>query len=476
MQHFVASNPEVFSYLKIAQFAAIALILPTLLFVFIRFYLKPFLEPRKFILVNYAAALLLFLMYMRPVISELSIGLSGLIGISVNVYVLILALFVSLLLVVYKLRNSVNSFLLILGSLVIINLIFVLITSREIQGSNNEKTPIEQTHLARKPNIYILVVDGYLNKKGLLAKKIENFDIGNTLNEKGFKVYVDAFSNYKPSVQSMSGFFNLAHHYYNIPSDWVPIMTGSNKLYSILKANGYETKVIHPSDFFVQGNCQSDYCSPAPAVFGQFSFILAQTIFYNKGFYKNMKLGTWAYTINLHRIIREQENPSVIYSHVLLPSHGPRGCNDYQAQIDKYAQRLPEANTYISATVDEIVNTDPNGLIIITGDHGAMLTNNCTWTNPDVTSKDTVIDNLGILMAVKWPVAYDNSYDGDIHTLMDLSWYLLQFLSGDGFEESQKPSSSSYLKSDGKVYKVIQDGMIVDEPEEYKPPRLPQSE
>ena len=74
----------------------------------------------------------------------------------------------------------------------------------------------------------------------------------------------------------------------------------------------------------------------------------------------------------------------------------------------------------------------------------------------------SIIDNLGVVMAVKWPQDYDHRYDQEIHTLMDLSWYLLQYLSDDSMGASQKPGSSSYLfrKTENLVYKVIQDGMI----------------
>jgi hypothetical protein len=73
-------------------------------------------------------------------------------------------------------------------------------------------------------------------------------------------------------------------------------------------------------------------------------------------------------------------------------------------------------------------------------------------------------------MAVKWPSDYDNRYDANIHTLIDLSWYLLQYLSGDGMDESQKPNSDSFLvrEKEGLVYKVIENGNIVTNPSGFK--------
>jgi hypothetical protein len=105
---------------------------------------------------------------------------------------------------------------------------------------------------------------------------------------------------------------------------------------------------------------------------------------------------------------------------------------------------------------------------MVLGDHGSFLADGCTWDNPDVTSARSIIDNLGVLMAVKWPGDYENQYDAEIHTLMDLSWYLLQYLSDGKMNERQKPASTSFLKSNGKIYKVLEDGAIRDDAEEYR--------
>jgi hypothetical protein len=174
------------------------------------------------------------------------------------------------------------------------------------------------------------------------------------------------------------------------------------------------------------------------------------------------------YQKSFYKILQESIDPFVIYSHVTLPSHGTRGCIDGQLEIDRYGRELSKANQWISDTVKQIETDDPDGLIVVLGDHGAFLADNCTWDNPDVTSAHTILDNLGVLMAVRWPSDHENHYDADIHTLMDLSWYMVQYLSNDKMDQATKPASAAYLKSNGKVYKVIQDGIIIDNPQEYE--------
>ena len=73
-------------------------------------------------------------------------------------------------------------------------------------------------------------------------------------------------------------------------------------------------------------------------------------------------------------------------------------------------------------------------------------------------------------MAVKWPGDYDGRYDEKIHTLIDLSWYLLQYLSNDEMQESEKPMSASYLirKDDHLVYRVVDEGVVQTDSKGYK--------
>ena len=468
VQHYVINNPEAFSLGLMFQFALIALIFPALSYLGLYFYVRPFLTVLQYYLANLSLALIIFLMYMRPVLRDFSTLLTGVVGFNVSASVLAVVVFVILAFSAFKLRSHVGRFLVVFLILVFTNSSYVLYTFDDPQVQLESKSISGAITISNKPNIYILVVDGYQSKEGLQVKGLQNFDIGNKLAGKGFVVYSNAFSNYKPSVPSLINFFEIEHHYYHTPSDWSSVLTGDNKLYSMLKSNGYRTIIAHRTDFFLRGKCESDFCSPAPGKFGQVSFILAETIFYKKDFFKRTKLGRWDYKNNFYKLLGKSMTPFVVYSHVLLPSHGPKGCDDQQKEIDLYGKELLRANNWLSETIGQIESRDQQALIILLGDHGAFLSDNCTWGNPDVTSRHTIIDNLGVLMAVRWPDNYDNRYDANIHTLLDLSWYLLQYLSNDGLDEKAKPASSAFLKSGDKIYKVIQDGIVIDDPQEYE--------
>jgi arylsulfatase A-like enzyme len=138
--------------------------------------------------------------------------------------------------------------------------------------------------------------------------------------------------------------------------------------------------------------------------------------------------------------------------------------------LDKYERGLGAANGWIRGAIDEIESFDDEAIIVFMGDHGAFHSDHCTRNNPSARSRDVVIDNLGVLLAVKWPASYDGRYDDRIHSPMDLSWYFLQYLSGDAMDEEDKPVSASYLHNptEKRVYEVVRDGEIVAEPESVK--------
>jgi hypothetical protein len=49
---------------------------------------------------------------------------------------------------------------------------------------------------------------------------------------------------------------------------------------------------------------------------------------------------------------------------------------------------------------------------------------------------------------------------------VDLSWYLLQFGSGDAMDEGEKPASASYIlkRKEKLIYEVVRNGKIVSDP------------
>ena len=434
------------------------------------FLIRPFVSDRQFYILSLIASIAILAWYMRPVYHQLSLMISLNAGIDLGkhlIHVPILLVFFGL---GYGFRRAVTPFLILVILLAAANVGYTAlrIGSPEIRDSG--PATARNPNLVRTPSVYILVVDAYQNRRGLLDKSLQRLDIGPTLSRRGFHVYENAFSNYAPTVPSLTSFFETRHHYYRVETEWEDTMTGDNALYAALHSNGYRTVIAHPNKFLLRDHCRSDFCFPTLGLYRQVQFILAETLYHRDDFADTTNVGAEQYREVMRRILAETPKPTVLYSHVLSPNHGPRGCSDTEIPLKIYEKGLHEANDWIEFAIDEIESNDEDAIILVLGDHGAILSDHCEWNNPDTTSARAIVDNLGILMAVKWPGDYDGRYDEKIHTLIDLSWYLLQYLSNDEMQESEKPMSASYLirKDDHLVYRVVDEGVVQTDSKGYK--------
>ena len=231
---------------------------------------------------------------MRPLYRDLSATLAVAAGIQWQGFSLIPPISLVMLFLAYRFRSLVFPFLSILMVLQSANFGFVLYLANDSDGSPSGQLEDSQLSLEVTPSVYLVVADGYLNLEGLTSKRLERLSAGADLATRGFRVYDNAYSNYKPSTKSMAAFFGIAHHYYRPNPTWESLMTGDNRLYSVMRANGYKTVVAHPNDYLLQGRCYSDVCYPAPGIFGQIGFILAETIFYRQDFTDR----TWVGKVN----------------------------------------------------------------------------------------------------------------------------------------------------------------------------------
>ena len=267
-------------------------------------------------------------------------------GVTVHAVIIHATLFLVLVFVANKLRALLPLFLSLLLLLAAANLGYTLFSYDEASSQSIAHSNTDTLELKKTPSIYILVADGYQNKEGLRLKGLDELYIGSDLSGKGFTIYENAYSNYKPTIPSMSSFFNIQHHFHQQDPDRMAIMAGKNKLYTTLKDNNYQTNIVHPSDFLLRGECHSDLCYPSPSIFGQIGYVLAETIYYQTDFAKRTDVGQSKYIKDLNRILKQSAAPLVIYSHQIMPSHGPRGCTDSNAALDKYEDGLIDANKW----------------------------------------------------------------------------------------------------------------------------------
>ena len=147
-----------------------------------------------------------------------------------------------------------------LNKVVVIQFILAIISLLSFAQNNyaisnkwkNLPDDILNINFKKKPNIYFIQPDGYVNFSEL---KGENYntdftDFENYLADNGFTYYYDFRSNYYSTLSSNSATFNMKHHYYNDKPQLSEVLNARNNIVSenavlsIFKQNGYSTHFI----------------------------------------------------------------------------------------------------------------------------------------------------------------------------------------------------------------------------------------
>jgi hypothetical protein len=257
-----------------------------------------------------------------------------------------------------------------------------------------------------KPNIYLLLFDGYPGYKSLKDSfAFANDSLYHFLEQKQFKI-LPVFSNYNMTYYSMSSMLNMQY----IDKSYTPLAnTAENDqerikeiknaaVVSRLKAIGYHFTNYSIFDI-----------ADKPSVKGN-SFVVSQaTLLTNKIFFnKILKDIGWHFIFGKYRIpfieklyrgdernnqfIEEQltkndsadvSAPRFVYAHLLMP-HPPFFCDSMgnklpaelvfdpkqQANKSAFLSYLKYSNKKLEAMVAAIAKTDPGAIIIVMSDHG----------------------------------------------------------------------------------------------------------
>ena len=182
-----------------------------------------------------------------------------------------------------------------------------------------------------------------------------------TFSRRGFKLYEVAWSNYKPTIPSLTSFLNTSNHYYLKDPQRQNTMTGDNALFAALASNGYRRVIAHPNNFLMKGHYENDLCFPALDWKGQIQFMLAATSFFREDFSQSTAVGFEQPRKVMGHVLGGPGGPTVLYSHVLVPNHGPRRCSSPAIPLQLYERGLGEASDWIASAIDEIESKDEEG-------------------------------------------------------------------------------------------------------------------
>ena len=177
---------------------------------------------------------------------------------------------------------------------------------------------------------------------------------------------------------------------------------------------GYFKNKIPVTDFYYPKNSQKGYEVILKSILeGEFRFDAEITYSEarRKDFIsKKREFMGWTYS------------PQFMYTHT-GPDHSPNSGQCRWDEKTRFKKRLETANIEMTRDVEKIIKNDPNAIIIINGDHGPYLTENCTSLNnfkkkEDVSRLD-VQDRFGAFLAIKWPKTYE-VHDENLTVIQDI--------------------------------------------------------
>jgi hypothetical protein len=383
-----------------------------------------------------------------------------------------------------KLKNTVlNKISVIFAVLTIVSVsgLFLGVSKAEnpvSEWSNRNKEHYDQIKFTRKPNVYLIITESYPNKEAL--GKIYNFDnrfFYEKLEELKFTLHHKYYSNYNHTLASLPSLFGMAHHYYSINIGNFDSIGGRsmleattyNPVIEIFRQNDYEIQYLLSVDSLLPRGASVDYFSPSPPVYSALEIFLSHQDSMKKSIFSFRKF-------NFMQILAERFSknaasgvPTFSFIYTNTPHHSPsRIKSRNRAEINKiletfrqgYSKSIQNANAHLLKIVELILNNDRDPIIMITGDHGPwgyrLKEDGSSKTIPDSLF---ALDRFGILMAIRFPEAYQQQYDNDFKTHVNLFRIVFSFLS------DSKQILNMRVNDDSIDYGpnlAIRDGRILD--------------
>ena len=444
-------------------------------------------DQAQIVVVFIISAFLLFLL--RPTL--LGIGfVGGFYGIfAADQYILANILFVLipsiLLTVVFK--KNVQKYAMVLG---IMTITAVLMNFGQITGDRAATAAVKKlspqlqsVSLKEKPNIYFILADGY---SSLAYMKDHGIDVSNLteyLSDNGFRLYEDTYSNYQPTTNAMPAILDMDHHYYSLIGHRVHfsevskaarmVIGGENNVSYILRRNGYSIQYIHNGTYLLLQGCSADVCFPQ--IDGLAGARIILSYMFKTDLLSEQDKAWESQTLEQMReqvatlMDDDRNSPRFQYIHALAPSHAPNhleGKCDESSEVQKYARRVEWAGEYLRKQISEIIERDPDALIMVAGDHGPFISKKCSRT-AYIDKISDYRDRAGALMAIRWSKSYDGKYDDRIVSGVNLFRYVLASLAEDETPLLQTAVPDDVFIMGHRIFKIIDNGKPLFPPEEF---------
>lgn len=385
---------------------------------------------------------------------------------------------------------ALNGVLLLLCAITAAQWLYSYLTIRaqllEDSWHNAHREFNEQIEFSRKPNIYYILSESYPNRETLQAVfGIEQNALYRKLERAGFVIAHDALSNYDSTALSQAALFAMNHHYREIALGELDSYSGrdviSGRVYNavldVLWRNGYVVQYVHETNYQLRRGHAVDYAwpdvSPIAAIKSFLTPLVDSKWLLEIGESRNSHPDGSIHDfqkILSARLKRAFESgvPHFTYIYHTTPGHSSwklgagRKRPDLvalEAVRDRHHVNLGRANDRIEELVAHILAGDPQGLIVVAGDHGP-------WGyrrtgDASISARTFALDRLGILLAIRFPDPPDERLLSGPMTLVNLFRVIFADLSGNHRILESRVPDDGFL-ADEVLNQAVADGRVLD--------------
>ena len=258
--------------------------------------------------------------------------------------------------------------------------------------TNSIYSALDDRKISDKRNIYLIFYDALVSRDAL-QKLYGTVQVPHleALEELGFRVY-DGVSADQLTLQSFARIIsgNPLQPYPSVDS-LRRIIGGVNSpsFYNVFKNNGYRIQLLFNSQYVIRETKGIDFVLPRSALnVDKFSLQPGSCGFQSRRFLYFACLGSFHETNFSQKVIERLKigsdidfSPSFTFAYLFFPRHtsihsfSGKNETDVKRYVSDYLERAKQLpDKYFGPLVREIRKNDPNGIIVIAGDHGAWLT------------------------------------------------------------------------------------------------------
>ena len=320
---------------------------------------------------------------------------------------------------------------------------------------------IEHAVFKKKPNIYLIQPDGYVNFSELNRGyyDIDNSEFESFLEDNNFKAYRDFRNNYASTLSSNSATFMMKHHHYNKGSNFSEginarkVIISDNSVLKVLRKNNYKTHFISEKPYLLVNRPKMGY--------DMCNFSYDEIPYLGTGVSERRDI-----FVPLKEAIAETSESSKFYFiEFFNPGHISNRKSvtlGKEKEKEAWVASLNRANDTLKKLVTLIRDEDPNALIMIMADHGGYVgMDYAQETETKTQDRDLIYSIFSSLLAIHWPDGMAPAIDENMDTAVNVFRVLISYLSENDIYLKHLQDNSSYMIiNDGApkgVYKYIDD-------------------